>query len=117
MASATLVLALPGNLTEEINMATKFLVAYAKITMDKANGITLVGVFLGGIGDSFQEAETIARECVNTVRGGTIIPRVVKLEGEGKIIDALYDATERFEHVTANMREAEETLHHRRKKL
>ncbi len=97
-------------------MADKFMVAYAKIVVDKDNRIALAGVFFGGIGDTANEAENIARECVNTIRGGTIIPRVVKLERDGQVIDALYDATEKFERVTQNMIESDQIINRGRKK-
>ncbi len=97
-------------------MADKFMVAYAKVTVDKDEGISLAGVFFGGIGDTHQEAEGIARECVNTIRGGTILPRVIKLERDGQVIDALYDATEKFERVTQSMVETDAIVNRGRKK-
>jgi hypothetical protein len=97
-------------------MADKFMVAYAKIVVDKDDGIALAGVFFGGIGDSAQEAEGIARECVNTIRGGTILPRVIKLERDGQVIDALYDATEKFERITQSMIESDQIINRGRKK-
>ncbi len=101
---------------KENQMIGKFMVAYAKIVVDKDDGITLAGVFFGGIGDTTTEAENIARECVNTVRGGTILPRVVKLDKDGQVIDALYDATEKFERITQNMIESDQIINKRRKK-
>ena len=87
----------------------KFVVAYAKITTDK-DGIALQGVYFGGMGDTVEEAEAIARECVNRVKGGTILPRVLKISNNGKILDALYDATDRFEQTTVNMQEADKII-------
>ncbi len=88
----------------------KFMVAYAKIVVDRQEGIALQGVYFGGIGNTQAEADAIARQCVNTIRGGTILPRILKLDGEHKVIDALYDATERFERVTASMQEADQII-------
>lgn len=99
-----------------IEMADKFLVAYAKIVVDKDEGIALAGVYFGGIGDTPTEAEMIARECVNTVKGGTILPRVVKLQGDGQVVDALCDATEKFERVTADMVESDRIISRGRKR-
>lgn len=87
----------------------KYVVAYAKIITDK-EGIILQGVYFGGLGDSLDEAESVARECVNGMRGGTILPRVLKINGNNQVLDALYDATDRFEQITANMQEADEIL-------
>ncbi len=93
-----------------MTVAQKFLVAYAKIVVDRENGIVLQGVYFGGIGDDAAEAESIAKECVNTIRGGTILPKVMPLDSDHQVIDALYDATERFEKVTANMIEADQII-------
>lgn len=87
----------------------KFVVAYAKITTDK-DGIALQGVYFGGMGDTAEEADEMARECVNRVRGGTVLPKVLKIEDNGKILDALYDASDRFEQTTANMQEADRII-------
>lgn len=97
-------------------MAEKFMVAYAKIVVDKQDGISLAGVFFGGIGETMVEAEGIARECVNTIRGGTILPRVAKLDKDGQVIDALYDATDKFERVVQSMVETDEIVNRSRKK-
>ncbi len=84
----------------------KFVIAYAKIITDKNDGITLAGVFFGGLGDSLKEAETMAKDCVNTIRGGTILPKVLPIEGKGQLLEAMFDATDRFEQITAYMVES-----------
>lgn len=88
----------------------KFVVAYAKIVTDKNDGISLAGVYFGGIGSSEQEAASMARDCVNTVRGGTILPRVLPINGNGQLLEAMFDATDKFEQVTAYMIEADEII-------
>jgi hypothetical protein len=87
----------------------KYLVAYARIQSDKDSPITLQGVFFGGIGSSVTEADTIARECVNTIKGGTILPKVLNLDNT-TVIDAMLDAMEKFEQVTAYMVESDNTI-------
>lgn len=96
---------IPTRMMEEFPVE-EFVVAYAKIVTDKDDGIILQGVYFGGIGSTMAEAEEIARECVNTIRGGTILPRVIKLDGDGLIIDALYEAAERFDKTVTNMNDA-----------
>jgi hypothetical protein len=86
-----------------------YIVAYAKITEDDT-GITLQGVYFGGVGKTFDEAEVIARECVNTIRGGTIIPKVLKLTRPQQLTDVFYDVMDAFESITAQMIEADETI-------
>lgn len=112
-------LSYPGGSTQQgTHMADKYLVAYAKIMLDKDDGISLAGVFIGGIGDSKEEADGIARDVVNTVPrgGGTIIPRVTKLVGDGQVIDAMYDATEKFERVVQSMVESDQIISRGRRK-
>jgi hypothetical protein len=98
-----------GTLAARSRQMEKFVVAFAKITTDK-DGISLQGVYFGGMGGSIEEAEDIARECVNRIRGGTILPRVLKIHDKGKVLDALYDATDKFEQTTANMIEADRII-------
>lgn len=99
-----------GELLVMEDEAKKFVVAYAKIVADKEDGIQLAGVYFGGLGDTAEEAEVIARDCVNTIRGGTILPRVMPVEGSGQLLDAMFDATDRFEQVTAYMVEADDII-------
>lgn len=86
-----------------------YLVAYAKVVEDN-DGIMLQGVYFGGIGKTYQEASDIARECVNNTRGGTILPKVCEVRGKHQILEALYDVTDRFENITAQMAEADKTI-------
>lgn len=102
-------------LIPENQVSDKYMVAYAKFNVDKDQGIILGGVFFGGVGESLGEAESIARDCVNTVRG-TVMPKLIKLESDGQIIDALYDATEKFEKMASDMLEADAIVNRTRKK-
>ena len=87
----------------------KYVVAYAKFTLDKETGVDVHGVYFGGLGDTITEAEQIARECVNTTRGGTILPKIQRVSS-GSIVDALYDATDKFDVIFAQMNETNEIL-------
>jgi hypothetical protein len=86
-----------------------YLVAYARIQSDKDAEITLQGVYFGGVGSTPEEAEAIARECVNTIKGGTILPKVVIIDSTESVIDGLLNAMEKFEQVTSHMVEADNT--------
>ena len=64
-----------------------------------------------------QEAEAIARQCVDSCRGGgTVMPRILPLDEDGLVIETLYEAEERFEHIVANMVESDETINRRKSK-
>jgi hypothetical protein len=84
----------------------KYAVAYAKITTNK-DGINLQGVYFGGVGQSLQEANQVAKDCVNRIRGGTILSKVIELNGRNALLDALMDASDKFEAITLQMQEAE----------
>jgi len=88
----------------------KYLVAYAKVGIDKDDGVSLQGVFFGGVGDTIEEANNIARDCVNTIRGGTIMPKVLKIEQEYQLIDLMLDAADKFERVVELMVETENII-------
>ena len=83
----------------------QYVVAYARITTEKDN-ISLQGVYFGGVGETPEQADEIARECVNQIRGGSILPKVMLIEEKEQLISAMLDVCEKFEQVTAYMVEA-----------
>lgn len=87
-----------------------YAIVYAKIVETKDNGIMIDDVFFGGIGSSIEEAEQIARECVNTIKGGTILARVLELTGPEQVVEVLYAAADNFEKITKQMIEAQKTI-------
>lgn len=99
-----------GILQKNKKQKEEYVVAYAKITESKTDGICLEGVFFGGVGITAEDAEDIARNCVNSVRGGTIIPKILPVNGKCQVIDVLYDAIENFEKITNQMIEAHKTI-------
>jgi hypothetical protein len=91
-------------------------VFYAKIVDDKQDGVYLADVYFGGIGKDNKEAEKIARECVNVVRGGTIIPKIITLNGSFQLLSAMKEATEKFQAMEREMFLAEDIIAHNNKK-
>ena len=85
-----------------------YLVAYAKVIIEKED-IKLQGVYYGGMGETREEAEFLAKDCVNNIKGGTIMPRIVPLDNYD-FIDAMYDITDRFERIVNDMVEMNKTL-------
>ena len=94
----------------EFMSSERFMVAYAKISIDKDTGIEFQGVYFGGMGSSTEEADVIARECTNSIKGGTVLPKVCKITDGETVIDAMYDATERFEKMMEKMKEADNII-------
>lgn len=88
----------------------EWVVIYAKISTDKENGIRLQGTYLGGRAFTFGGAEELARDCVNTIKGGTIIPKIYKLDEQSDLVEAMYTATEKFEKDVSRMVEADQII-------
>lgn len=87
-----------------------YLVAFAKIVEDKRKGLHLESVCFGGIGQTPDEADDIARACTNMAKGATVVPKVFQLDRKLQAIDILYDASEKFEKLTNSMLEANDVL-------
>ena len=95
-------------ITVDTEPVTRYVVAYAKVVDDKKEGVYVQGIYLGGIGETKESDQQIARECVNTCRGGTIIPKLFpSLSGES-IIAALDKARVQFTQMEMQMLQAEE---------
>lgn len=90
-------------------MSQQFLVLYARITIDKNDGILLNGVYFGGVGLK-EEAEAIATDCVNIMRGGTILPKVVPIPDDVDFIELIYDVIDMFTDLVRNMIETQKTI-------
>lgn len=95
---------------ESQTQAECWVVVYAKISTDKDNGIKLQGTYFGGQAVSFTIAENLARECVNSIKGGTIIPKIFKLDLSGDLVEIMYTATEKFEKEVERMIEADRII-------
>jgi hypothetical protein len=84
-----------------------YLVTYAKIVEDKQKGLFLDSVCLGGLGVTEADADEIARQCASTIKGATIIPKIIPVSRRLQAIDLLYDASDQFEKLAAQMIEAD----------
>ena len=84
-----------------------WVVIYAKIVIDKDSGIYLNNVYFGGYAESLSGAECAARSCINNIKGGTIIPKKYKLSPEIDLIEAFFDATQKFESMVSDMQKVE----------
>tara|TARA_R110000751_G_scaffold50766_7_gene111928 strand:- start:563 stop:865 length:303 start_codon:yes stop_codon:yes gene_type:complete len=87
-----------------------YVVAYVKIVDNKRDGIKMQGVYFGGVGDTLEAAEEIAKKCVNEVRGGTVIPKVFPLENKLRVVETMHDAEHKFDQIAESMMQAEEIL-------
>jgi hypothetical protein len=87
-----------------------YLVTFAKVSIDKVDGIELLGTYFGGLSPDEAEAEQMAHDCVNQSKGGTILPAISILKTPEDLLEMIDVAHTRFEAKTRQMREAHEIL-------
>lgn len=80
-----------------------WVVTYAKIIDDKDNGIKLAGVYFGGVAADKEEAEKIARDCVNNIKGGTIMPRLHQSPNTCNLVHVMAEAETVFKKKESEM--------------
>ncbi len=90
-------------------------VTYAKVTEDRKAGLDLDGVYLGGFTFDSAEADRVAVACVNTVRGGTILPKVYSVPYGTDSRSVLERAEDHFIGVVDTMRDTERVFSRRRR--
>lgn len=88
----------------------EYIVAYAKFVENKDSGSELSGVFFGGASTSLEKADELAKKCVNSARGGYILPKILELTEPHQVIGALYDVQEQFEKMQKQMAECHSTI-------
>jgi hypothetical protein len=91
------------------------IVCYAKIVDDKEDGIKLVGVYFGGAAPDQHGATAIVRDCINNVRGGTILARSWPTTGPGQVPAVLQLATLHYRKIEDQMIHNQEILTRTRK--
>ena len=77
----------------------KLAVMYGKAVDDKEIGIYLEDVYFGGIATTPEEADVLARECVNNIRGGTAIIKIIPVNGKNALLELFDDAKSRFDKI------------------
>lgn len=84
-------------------------VVYGKAVDDKELGIYIEGVFFGGIADTEEEADHLAKVCVNCTTGGVAIPRIIPA-GNKNLHQIFKEAKIRFDKIEREMMETEDIL-------
>lgn len=86
-----------------------YLVLYAKLVDDKDIGMLMTGIYIGGVVDTENDAEDLARKCVTCTQGGTAIARIRKING-GQLMPAVEAMTKIFDKLAERMYENERTV-------
>lgn len=86
-----------------------FFIVYARIIDDKHAGVKLGGVYFGGTAETFQEAEEIAKDCVNTIKGGTVIPKIYDSHNK-RLLPIMLEAQEKFQKLEEQMLLAQDIM-------
>jgi hypothetical protein len=97
----------PAEADTDTPVKDRYLVAYARVIDDKADGVYVHDVYFGGVADSCAEATRIAHECTAQAKGGIILPKVIPVKGD-IILDALEMAHLRFRVLESQMINSEE---------
>jgi hypothetical protein len=84
-------------------------VIYGKAIDDKELGIYIEGVFFGGIASTPEEADQLAKDCVNHTIGGVAIPRIIPI-GNKNLHEIFREAKIRFDKIEREMVETEDIL-------
>lgn len=88
----------------------EFLVTYAKYTNDKSDGIVFGDVYFAGIESTREAAEALGKECVNTVKGGTIIVKINKVLPPYNVLEIMYDVIDMQQKFADDLAEAQQIL-------
>lgn len=127
--SAVFLASVPAGANQRINhmlansigmiMETKqmHVVCYGKFIDDKDDGVRLVSVHFGGAATEIDEADQIARDCINSVKGGVVIIKTLQMVGKHQLIDTMRSATDKLKCLETQMRETQITISrpHKRK--
>jgi len=81
-------------------------VVYGKAIDDKEIGIYIEGVFFGGVAETQEEADQLARVAVNCTVGGTAIPKIIPI-GDKNLHQIFKEAKMRFDKIEREMMETE----------
>ena len=84
-------------------------VIYGKAVDDKEIGIYIDGVFFGGVADNQEEADKLAKVCVNCTVGGVAIPKIIPI-GDKTLHEIFREAKIRFDKIEREMMETEAIL-------
>lgn len=85
-------------------------VVYGRFQDDKAEGVWLDGIFFGGVGETPEQADDIARSCVSGCRGGTVFAKIIPIRHDNILDGAIEEAKSRIYKMEQEMVENEDTL-------
>ena len=85
-------------------------VIYGKAVDDKELGIYIDGIYFGGVANTKNEADKIARQCINNTHGGVAIIKILTLTEGGSLLTVFNEAVHRFAKIEREMVETELTL-------
>lgn len=88
---------------ENTDQYSKWFVVYAKVIDDKGSNIRVTEAHFGGVGNTEEIAEQIARECVNSIKGGTPIVKLFRANGILRLKEVMDEADEKFRLIEERM--------------
>jgi hypothetical protein len=84
-------------------------IIYGKAVDDKEIGIYIEDVFFGGVAENQDEADQLAKMCVNCTVGGIAIPKIIPIDNRD-LHTIFKEALIRFDKIEREMIETEDIL-------
>lgn len=89
-----------------------YVVLYARVVDDKDGmGTLMTGVHFGGFSPNKEDAERIAKLCVDETQGGMVIPKIVRIRST--LNDTVQDVVRVYDRMAERMYEVEQALNRR----
>lgn len=88
----------------------EYLVTYSKFVTCKKEGTVLQGVYFAGIEQTREAADKLGKDCVNVVKGGTIVAKVTMVKSPYNVLEKMYDIIDLQERQLAELLETEKTF-------
>lgn len=87
------------------------LVMYAKVIDSKEDGPLMVGIYLGGIRSTREEANELAKLCVTKSVGGIIMPKIAPIDDSpNSFYNTVKEIATQFDKLAGRMYDAERVL-------
>lgn len=93
-----------------------YFITYAKFVDDDETGIALAGVYFGGAADTLEDAESQARTCINSIRGGIIITKIASASDQLCLQRVMSESVKIFSRKEEQMQETHQIMNKPRRR-
>lgn len=93
-----------------------YLITYVHIITENHDNYDNFSLYFAGLASTQEEAKKIAKSCSYNLKNGTIIPKILSYDKKMNLIDMMYDASDKFDKILAQMKEMHERLNTQKNK-